>query len=157
MQDWIFNYKYSVCRALIAPLLLVLALFSSCELETSDNGDLDGMWHLMQVDNLQTGGIDDVVPQRIYWSFQVRLANLRSLVDGPDVFCRFERNGNLLRLHSFYFNDRPGGDPAVSDVSLPLLKKVMVDSLSQTYRIDDLDASMMVLSTNSLRLHFVKY
>ncbi len=151
-------YKLRLTAILPAILLsLSLSLFSSCELETSDNGDLDGMWHLMQVDTISTGGINDVVPQRIYWSFQVRLANLRSLVDGPDVFCRFERNENLLRLHSFYFNDRPGGDPALDEATAVVLKKVMVDSLTQTYRIDNLDASTMVLSTNTLKLRFVKY
>ena len=36
--------------------MLVLCFQSACTLETSDNGDLDGYWHLEQVDTLATGG-----------------------------------------------------------------------------------------------------
>lgn len=98
--------KYIAIYTLL--LAVMLAMFSSCETETSDNGDLDGMWHLMQVDTIATGGCRDMVPDRIYWSFQVRLCNLRNLVKGPDVFCRFEKEEDMLRLHTFYMNDRQG-------------------------------------------------
>ena len=40
----------------IVPVLLLMSL-TSCEIETSENGDLDGYWHLEQVDTLATGGV----------------------------------------------------------------------------------------------------
>ena len=42
---------------LIAAISLVL---SSCTLETSDNGDFDGFWHLERVDTLATGNYLDL-------------------------------------------------------------------------------------------------
>ena len=50
--------------------------FTSCELETSGNGDLDGFWHLVQVDTLQTGGVNDTSKELFFWSFQVNLLEL---------------------------------------------------------------------------------
>lgn len=37
-------------------LAVMMLTLSSCEVETSQNGDLDGFWHLEQVDTLATGG-----------------------------------------------------------------------------------------------------
>ncbi len=147
--------KYIAIYTLL--LAVMLAMFSSCETETSDNGDLDGMWHLMQVDTIATGGCRDMVPDRIYWSFQVRLCNLRNLVKGPDVFCRFEKEEDMLRLHSFYMNDRQGGDPEVTDKMADILLNVMVGSLDQTYHIESISSSIMVLATDELKMRFVKY
>ncbi len=47
---------------LIAAISLVL---SSCTLETSDNGDFDGFWHLERVDTLATGNYLNL-PRNVY-------------------------------------------------------------------------------------------
>lgn len=36
-------------------LMMGSALLNSCEVDSSDNGDLDGFWHLESVDTLATG------------------------------------------------------------------------------------------------------
>ena len=45
-------------KKIIGILFFAVLVFtlSSCEIETSQNGDLDGFWHLEQVDTLATGG-----------------------------------------------------------------------------------------------------
>jgi hypothetical protein len=40
----------------VLSLAVMMLTLSSCEVETSQNGDLDGFWHLEQVDTLATGG-----------------------------------------------------------------------------------------------------
>lgn len=49
---------------LIAAISLVL---SSCTIETSDNGDFDGFWHLERVDTLATGNYLDLSRERVFW------------------------------------------------------------------------------------------
>lgn len=39
----------------VLSLAVMMLTLSSCEVETSQNGDLDGFWHLEQVDTLATG------------------------------------------------------------------------------------------------------
>ena len=48
MRKWIYLWTV-VCTALVA-----------CDVETSDNGRLDGYWHLTGVDTLATSGHRDV-------------------------------------------------------------------------------------------------
>ena len=51
-------------------LLLMVALFSlsACEIETHDNGKLDGFWHLEKVDTIATGGVCNMSQQKAFWS-----------------------------------------------------------------------------------------
>lgn len=61
---------------LIAAISLVL---SSCTLETSDNGDLDGFWHLERVDTLATGNYLDLSRERVFWGVQHKLISCASI------------------------------------------------------------------------------
>ena len=40
----------------VLSLAVMMLTLSSCEVETSQNGDLDGFWHLEEVGTLATGG-----------------------------------------------------------------------------------------------------
>ena len=53
--------------------MLVLCFQSACTIETSDNGDLDGYWHLEQVDTLATGGKLNLSKERVFWGVQHKL------------------------------------------------------------------------------------
>lgn len=46
--------------------MLVLCFQSACTIEMSDNGDLDGYWHLEQVDTLATGGKLNLSKERVF-------------------------------------------------------------------------------------------
>ena len=59
--------------------ILMLATWTSCELETSNNGALDGYWRLQQVDTLQTKGTADLSAQRLFWSVQGKILMLNDL------------------------------------------------------------------------------
>ena len=47
--------------------ITLLPLLTSCELETSDNGDFDGFWHLVSVDTLANAQHQDLSQKRIFW------------------------------------------------------------------------------------------
>ncbi len=54
--------------------IIGIGLFlTSCDIETSDNGDLDGHWHLIRVDTLATGGSCNLSESRVFWGVQMRL------------------------------------------------------------------------------------
>ncbi len=62
-------------KKIIGILFFAVMVFSlsSCEIETSQNGDLDGFWHLEQVDTLATGGTCSFADKRIFWGCQYKL------------------------------------------------------------------------------------
>ena len=44
----------------IAIATLALGTLTACEIESHDNGKIDGFWHLEHIDTLATGGTLDV-------------------------------------------------------------------------------------------------
>ena len=128
---------------------------SSCELETVGNGKLDGMWHLVSVDTLLTDGRTDMSGERIYWSVQQRLL-LAEDKSGQyaNVLFRFKHSDGKLRLFDPYFYDRENGDKPITDVFM--LTFFGINSLDETFTIESLDGSRMVLCSPELRLSFRK-
>jgi len=130
-------------------------LFSSCEIDTSNNGKLDGYWHLNSIDTLTTGGTLDLSEETRFWAIQMNWLNTvdRGGKAGNFIF-RFEHNDGTLRLYDPRRNARLEGDPEV--VSADVLHPFGVNSLDETFNVEKLSGSSMTLSTDKLRLHFKK-
>lgn len=146
----------SVCAAAF------LGLAASCEMETSQNGDLDGFWHLEQVDTLSTGGVCDYSGKRIFWGVQHKLISV-SDYDGMQswrgYYFRFAQTGDSLVLNTPYRNlahQEKGGDVPVTEVN-DSLRRCGFNSLEERFWKEQLSGSKMVLRNKSLRLKFVKF
>ena len=127
----------------------------SCTFETSDNGDLDGYWHLTRVDTLATGGVCEMSERLVFWGVQGHLLNAVDRRSGDANFLlRFDNNGTSLRLYEPYVNDRMVGDIAVDDASL--LAPVGINGLDENFAIERLDGDRMTLRGDVLRLDFRK-
>lgn len=131
------------------------ALLGSCDLETSDNGDLDGMWRLESVDTLATSGSKDMTGTKFYWSFQLHLLQLDDKAGGHNsVLLRFEHSGGTLRLYDPYLYNREEGDEQLTDVQY--LAPFGVNMLEEECTVERLSGSKMTLKTPTLRLGFRK-
>lgn len=143
-----------VIKSFIIAVLTAVVL-GSCELETSDNGHFDGFWHLVSVDTLSTGGTCDLSDKRMFWGVQVNLLNVTDYdKNAKGYFLRFENAGSTLRLYDPYENNRTEGDIKVEDPSL--LAPFGINALDETFRIEKLNKSRMILATDNLRLNFKK-
>lgn len=137
-------------------MAVVLAVFCSCELETSGNGNLDGMWRLVSVDTLATGGSKDMDGTKLYWSFQNNLLQFDDKnMEYNSILFRFEHKDGTLRLYNPYIYDRDNGDKPVDDVGL--LAPFGVNMLEENCEIELLNGSRMTLKTSVLRLCFKKF
>lgn len=145
--------KFGYINILIATV--VAFMFGSCKIETLDNGDLDGMWHLTKVDTLATSTTADMGNKRIYWSFQARLLELDDKSGAhQSILMRFEHNGAILRLYDPYIYDREDGDKALEDITL--LNPYGIVAPDETYTIESLNGSKMVLLSGTYRMYFTK-
>lgn len=134
---------------------IVAVMMASCELETSGNGDLDGMWRLAQVDTLATSGVDRMEGEKKYWMFQYKLLQLEDKAGTiGSVLLRFEHKGGTLRVYEPYIYDRENGDRPLDDPAL--MAPYGVNALDETFTIEALDGGKMVLSNDKLRLSFRK-
>lgn len=139
-------------------LLIMAATMTTiaCTMETSDNGDLDGLWQLYATDSLDKDASTDMRQSGIYWAVQARLLELRDVnMVLPPVLFRFENTGTRLILNHPIVNVKQLGDSLVTDPDL--LRPYGLSRLSDTLFIEHLDASRMVLETRQLRMHFRKY
>lgn len=140
---------------IIIAVLIAFTALSSCTLETSDNGDLDGFWHLERIDTISTGGSYDMSGQIVFWSVQKDLLNVTDYnVDITGYVMHFEHSDNTLRIYDPYDNERADGDIKLEDATV--LAPFGINALDETFTIDHLDSSDMTLSTEELRLYFHK-
>lgn len=133
----------------------IMAFFCSCELETSDNGDLDGMWRLASVDTLATSGHKDMEGTKLYWLFQNHLLQFNDKSgEHDDILLRFEHKDGTLRLYNPYVYDRDNGDKPLEDTEL--LAPFGMNMLEENFEVEALSGSRMTLKTTTLRLGFRK-
>lgn len=134
-------------------LFLICLSVVSCDLYQSDNGDLDGMWKLQQIDSLQTNHFKDLSESNLTYSILTDLLQLR---DGKtSILCRFKHTADSLVVYHPYCRGSEGQDVPLENVSL--LLPYGISDLHQAFHIDILNSGRMVLSTHEIRLHFQKY
>ena len=145
-------------RHLFAYILTgVSMLLTSCNIETSDNGTLDGYWHLVRVDTLATGRSSDQSEARVFWGVQMRL--IEAVDHDHDTghygyLFNFEHQGQTLRLYNGHKHERADGDLLVEDAAT--LAPLGISSLDELFTIEQLDSGGMVLRDDRLRLWFEK-
>lgn len=143
-------------KKLIFFVLGLCLLMTACELETSKNGDLDGLWQLKTVDTLASGRSADMRQSQTWWAFQGTMLHMHdSVMAHPDVIGSFAHSGNTLRVFGLYFSVREAGDQKVEDPDV--LRTLGLHELEEDMKVLKLNGSEMQLETATLRLHFRKY
>ena len=137
----------------------VLATMASCTIYTTNNGKLDGHWYLIKVDTLSTGGSVNYREQRVFWAFQDKLLQMRSVLDDVDTyyFFRFQHTGNTLIVNQPHRYDRLNGDIEVTADSLKYLRQKGINYVDEYFDVEKLTSDEMVLSDDTLRLYFENY
>lgn len=135
----------------------ICLLLTSCDIETSDNGDLDGYWNLVRVDTLATGVSRDLSDTRVFWGVEMRL--LEAVDHDHDTghygyLFNFERKGQTLRLYNGHKHERAEGDILVENVET--IAPLGINALDDLFTIETLNSSDMVLKDKVLRLWFKK-
>jgi hypothetical protein len=137
-------------------LFLAVAVLTACDLEHSDNGKLDGNWQLTQLDTLSTGGSADMKESNIFWSVEHHLLECKNLHNiEQNVFFRFEHGEGTLRLYHPISDNKFISD---SIVTSPVTLRVFgIQHLDETFLIEKLTSSHMMLRNELYRFHFRKY
>jgi len=143
----------------IVYILTLCVMLVSCELETSGNKELDGYWQMSQVDTLSTGGVADTREALVYWGVQGKLLQIRFSENGKflgeGLLFRFNRENDMLTLSSPILHHLYETDEPISDVEL--LKPFGIFNLEEVFSIEELNDDVMVLASDTLRLHFRRY
>lgn len=157
--------KQLTIKSLLATLTTTL-LLASCNVETSDNGPLDGFWHLEQVDTLATGGTTDYSSGYVFWGVQKDLIYIKDSSNSSvgAYYLRFNQTKDSLHITKIYLDhgheDNPyheqGGDIPVEAIDRNL-RFFGLNALPEHFKKEAINGNRMILSTEKLRLKFKKF
>ncbi|WP_314807571.1 lipocalin-like domain-containing protein [Segatella oris] len=132
-------------------LFAAFLLLTSCEIEFSNNGKLDGFWQMIAVDTLATQHTSDLKTSGRTWAFQGRLLEMRDTKGGySDLYFSFEHRGDSLFLDSPYLSDRDADDIKITDVNI--VRPYGVNGLKEGFEIESLSNNKLILRSKTLRL-----
>lgn len=161
------NNKSSLTKLFVTTVVAALLMsLASCEIETSDNGELDGFWHLERIDSLENGKTVDCSNQLIFWGVQLRLIEAKDMGNNSinHLYLRFEQTSDCLYINKVYENhwheDNPnaevGGDVPV-EVANDETRHYGINNIPEGFLKERLDGSKMVLKSKMLRLTFRRF
>ena len=132
-------------------LFAALLLLTSCEIEFSNNGKLDGFWQMIAVDTLATQHTSDLKTSGRTWAFQGRLLEMRDTKGGySNLYFSFEHRGDSLFLDSPYLSDRDVDDIKITDINI--VRPYGVNGLKEGFEIESLSNNKLILRSKTLRL-----
>lgn len=141
-------------------IISVISLMTACHMESSENGHLDGFWHLVRVDTLSTDtlsivGTSDLSQDYFFWAFQFQLLSVRNTQKSPEeYFLRFQRQGDELVLSQPFQYVLQGKDAPVENIDL--LRPFGINDQEERFRIVHLSSRRMTLKNNFLVLTMQK-
>lgn len=140
----------------------------SCENKWPDNGDLDGMWQLMSIE--QNGIVTSQKDTKCYWSIRSDLVQYTTYGNLKKRYSHFERKDGKLILTDFCHESRNAtsadNDEWITYDERDILNKWGIyaetdpnhtERLTQTFTIDHLDNDCLILSTSTYKLEFRKF
>ena len=152
------HMKTSLTRFFL--IISVISLMTACHMESSDNGHLDGFWHLVRVDTLSIDtlsivGTSDLSQDYFFWAFQFQLLSVRNTQKSPEeYFLRFQRQGDELVLSQPFQYVLQGKDAPVENIDL--LRPFGINDQEERFRIVHLSSRRMTLKNNFLVLTMQK-
>jgi hypothetical protein len=134
-----------------------MLLMVGCDVESSDNGNLDGFWQMTtKTDKYAKCGAVDMRDSGLTWSFQGKLLELRDVNDRQkDIVLSFDHAGNTLRVYNPYIVERDSDDIKISDPMMLLPYGVF--NTDEKYDVVELKSDKMVLESERFLLKFRKY
>lgn len=133
-------------------------MLTACDMERSDNGDLDGFWQMTsKTDKYAKCGAVDMRDSGITWSFQEKLLELRDVKKvHQDIIGDFVHQGGTLSVSRFYLVDRDKGDVRIDD-PISYLVPYGIASVQDQFKVLELNSNEMILESDRFLLKFRKY
>ena len=156
-----FTKKYKIVHAMMVAFVAIsMFAFSSCELESSDNGKLDGFWHLESIDSLENGKTVDMSKLHVFWGIEYKLIAATQYHNNTErMFFRFEQTSDSLKITQAFIthgHQDNGGDIPLTEVTNDL-RYYGINNLPEGFAKEALSGSKMILRSKTLRLKFKKF
>lgn len=119
-------------------ILLAVTVFSSCQ-KADKNGDLDGFWKLLQIEEFESSTITDTKEEDRFWSVQLDLMTTTGSGKG-----RFQHVGDSLFVQMIHVPKNP------KDFGL-------YNPKDERFGVVHLSSKKMILRSEYVELNFRKF
>ncbi len=136
------NRRHTVLTIIAAALILLATTLTGCR-KGSINGDLDGMWQILTIENLADGTTEDIKDSQLYYCLYLHTANLT------------KRGGVMFTANMTYEGDKL--TPDFPTARPGALTEWGIKGTSVTFTIEHLTGSDLVMCSSDHRLTFRKY
>ena len=151
--------------------LCTLSLLLSCD-KLPDNGDIDSMWQLMQIEERTTGEITDFSSNQRYWSFRKKLVqySANNSITQKELYSHFKKDNATLLLTDFCnaakYETETDDNKWISLDNANVLNDWGIypeedpsnsQKVTATFHIEHLTNSSLILITEETRLTFRKF
>ena len=113
------------------------------------NGNLDGMWQLMAIQDNTTSNVSDVKDSRLYYSFQLHLVQLNN----GEAYAYFSHRNDSIVMYDWCKGNLDNDkiiDPSV-------LNKFGLYELRDSFKVEVLTSEKMQLRSRKATLSFRKF
>lgn len=139
-------------------ILLICFLLTACD-KLPANGDLDGMWQLIEVEH--NGVIRNVKEEQIYMSIQLKLFMLGDRINSMRYYGYFDHKGDSICFWQFSY---PSMNESDEDNNIPVeedekedLEKWGFYSLNEVFRIEKLTKDLLIMESDSAKIRYIKF
>ena len=139
----------------IIAILSVIISLTACSLHHDDSGELGGYWHLTGIDTLATNGHCNMSKAPVFWSVQGAILEARDVDKVEYVMFRYKHENGTLSLYDAHYNNREIGDEQITDITI--LQPYGINDLEESFAVEGLSSSKMILCSDMLRLYFKKF
>lgn len=147
--------KTTIYRLMV---ILAMTFMMSCE-SYLIHGDLDGFWQVMDIENKETGAITDCNGD-IYYSFQRELVLVTYILPNrpqgqikENYIAYFTHEGDSIAMKDF----RIYLDKKAKQAPLEKLEKFGLYTTFNTFYVENLDKSSLILDSDKARITLRKY
>jgi hypothetical protein len=129
-------------------IISIIFMLAACD-KLPMNGNLDGMWQLIAIQDNTTSNISDVKSSRLYYSFQLHLVQLNN----GEAYAHFSHRNDSIVMYDWFkgnLNNDKITDPTV-------LNKFGLYELRDSFRVEVLTSEKMQLRSRKATLSFRKF
>lgn len=139
-------------------ILIMCFLLTACD-KLPANGDLDGMWQLIEVEH--NGVIRNVKEGQVYMSIQLKLFMLGDRVNSMRYYGYFNHEGDSIFFWQFSY---PSMNESDDDNNLPVeeedkgeLERWGFYSLKERFKVEKLTKDLLIMQSDSVKIRYIKF
>ena len=139
-------------------ILIMCFLLTACD-KLPANGDLDGMWQLIEVEH--NGVIRNVKEDQVYMSIQLKLFMLGDRVNSMRYYGYFNHEGDSIYFWQFSY---PSMNESDDDNNLPVeeedkgeLERWGFYSLKEIFKVEKLTKDLLIMQSDSVKIRYIKF